>query len=53
MIPVFLGSDIISETLSEDGAQHMVDRRCRLNVDAPYILKKVSTPQNNVVLVKF
>lgn len=53
MIPVFLGSDIISETLSEDGAQHVVDRRCRLNVDAPYILKKVSIPQNNVVLVKF
>jgi hypothetical protein len=53
MIPVFLGSDIMSETLSEDGAQHVVDRRCRLNVDAPYILKKVSIPHYNVALVKF
>lgn len=42
MIPVFLGSDIISETKSEDGADHVVDRRCRLNVDAPYILKKIA-----------
>lgn len=42
MIPVFLGSDIISEYKSEDGAVHVVERRCRLNVDAPYLLKKVS-----------
>ncbi|XP_078316638.1 SEC14-like protein 5 isoform X2 [Crassostrea virginica] len=42
MIPVFLGSDIITETKSEDGAEHVVDRRCRLNVDAPYILKKIA-----------
>ena len=41
MIPVFLGSDIISEYKSEDGAVHVVERRCRLNVDAPYLLKKV------------
>lgn len=41
MIPVFLGSDIISEYKSEDGAVHNVERRCRLNVDAPYLLKKI------------
>ena len=42
MIPVFLGSDIISEYKSDDGAIHIVERRCRLKVDAPYLLKKVS-----------
>ena len=41
MIPVFLGSDILNEYKSEDGAVHVVERRCRLNVDAPYLLKKV------------
>ena len=41
MIPVFLGSDIMNEYKSEDGAEHVVERRCRLNVDAPYLLKKV------------
>ncbi len=42
MIPVFLGSDIMSEFLSEDGAVEIVERRCKLNVDAPYLLKKAS-----------
>ena len=42
MIPVFLGSDIMAEFKSKDGAEHVVERRCRLNVDAPYILKKAS-----------
>ncbi|KAH6943759.1 hypothetical protein HPB50_026935 [Hyalomma asiaticum] len=41
MIPVFLGSDTVSEYKSEDGAEHIIERRCRLNVDAPYLLKKI------------
>ncbi|XP_041363416.1 SEC14-like protein 5 [Gigantopelta aegis] len=41
MIPVFLGSDIMSEYKSEDGAVHEIERRCKLNVDAPYLLKKI------------
>ncbi|KAG8192935.1 hypothetical protein JTE90_028059 [Oedothorax gibbosus] len=41
MIPVFLGSDTIHEFNSEDGAVHIIERRCRLNVEAPYILKKI------------
>ena len=41
MIPVFAGSEIKSEYASEDGAAHTVERRCKLNVDAPYLLKKV------------
>lgn len=42
MIPVFLGSDTTSEFHSEDGAVEIIERRCRLNVDAPYLLKKVN-----------
>ena len=42
MIPVFLGSEIMDEKKSEDGATHVVERMCRLAVDAPYLLKKVS-----------
>ena len=41
MIPAFLGSDITYEFKSEDGAVHIVERRCRLHVDAPYIIRKV------------
>ncbi|KAK7501943.1 hypothetical protein BaRGS_00006695 [Batillaria attramentaria] len=41
MIPVFLGSEVIKEEKSEDGSRHFVERRCRLAVDAPYLLKKI------------
>ncbi|KAK7111754.1 SEC14-like protein 1 isoform X2 [Littorina saxatilis] len=41
MIPVFLGSEKMMEEKSEDGATHTVERRCRLAVDAPYLLKKI------------
>lgn len=43
MIPVFLGSEILSEYKSEDGAVHTIERKCKLDVDAPYLLKKVLT----------
>lgn len=42
MIPIFLGSDITEEEKSDDGAIHIITRRCRLNLDAPYILKRIS-----------
>ncbi|XP_029202752.2 SEC14-like protein 1 [Acropora millepora] len=41
MIPVFLGSEILSEYKSEDGAVHTIERKCKLDVDAPYLLKKI------------
>ena len=41
LIPVFLGSEIFNEYHSEDGAIHIVERKCKINVDAPYLLKKV------------
>lgn len=41
MIPIIKETDIIEEDLSPDGSVHMVDRRAKLNVDAPYLLKKM------------
>ncbi|XP_071975909.1 SEC14-like protein 5 isoform X2 [Engystomops pustulosus] len=42
LIPVFIGSDIINEHKSEDGSLHVVERSCKLNVDAPRLLKKIA-----------
>ncbi|XP_066944134.1 SEC14-like protein 1 isoform X6 [Macrobrachium rosenbergii] len=41
MIPIMAGTDIIKETTSKDGAIHQVSRKCRLHVEAPYLLKKI------------
>ncbi|XP_038064649.1 SEC14-like protein 1 [Patiria miniata] len=41
MIPIFLGSEILSDFKSDDEAVHVVERRCKLNMDAPYLLKKI------------
>lgn len=41
LIPVFLGCDVINEYESPDKSIHMIERRCRLNVDAPRLLKRV------------
>lgn len=48
-IPVVLGCDIISDVCSADGATQIIERRCKLNVDAPYLLKKVNK-QNQILL---
>lgn len=42
MIPVFVGSDILEDTEAEDGSTHVVERRCKLNIEAPYLLKKIA-----------
>lgn len=42
MIPVFVGSDILEDSESDDGSQHVVERRCKLNIEAPYLLKKIA-----------
>lgn len=41
-IPIFVGSDIDYEFHSEDGAEEVINRRCKLNIDAPYLLKKMA-----------
>uniref|UniRef100_A0A8B9GY73 SEC14 like lipid binding 5 n=1 Tax=Astyanax mexicanus TaxID=7994 RepID=A0A8B9GY73_ASTMX len=42
LIPVFLGSEILSDVQSEDGAIHTIQRSCKLSVDAPRLLKKIA-----------
>ncbi|KAM9296092.1 SEC14-like protein 1 [Gastrophryne carolinensis] len=42
LIPMFVGSDIMNEFRSDDGAVHVVERRCKLDVDAPRLLKKIA-----------
>jgi len=42
MIPVFVGSDILEDSENEDGSIHVVERRCKLNIDAPYLVKKIA-----------
>lgn len=42
MIPVFLGSEILYDQVSDGGAVHTIHRKCKLDVDAPYILKKLA-----------
>nr|XP_007982922.2 SEC14-like protein 5 isoform X1 [Chlorocebus sabaeus] len=41
-IPVFLGSEVLRESRSPDGAVHVVERSCRLRVDAPRLLWKIA-----------
>lgn len=41
MIPIIKETEIIEEDLSPDEAVHMIDRRAKLNVEAPYLLKKL------------
>ncbi|KAG7199884.1 hypothetical protein KM043_014330 [Ampulex compressa] len=40
-IPVFVGCEVMLDKESKDGAVRTTERRCKLNVDAPYILKKI------------
>lgn len=39
-IPIFVGSEITYEWKAEDGGEEIVERKCQLNVDAPYLVKK-------------
>ena len=41
MIPIIKETEIIEQDISADGSVHMVDRRAKLNVEAPYLLKKM------------
>lgn len=41
---MFVASDTVNEFKSEDGAIHVIERRCKLDIDAPRLLKKVTKP---------
>uniref|UniRef100_A0A8C3QPW4 SEC14-like protein 1 n=1 Tax=Cyanoderma ruficeps TaxID=181631 RepID=A0A8C3QPW4_9PASS len=42
LIPMFVASDTVNEYKSEDGAVHVIERRCKLDIDAPRLLKKIA-----------
>ncbi|CAD6190431.1 unnamed protein product [Caenorhabditis auriculariae] len=41
-IPIFVGSEVAFEYKSEDGAEWVIERKCQLNIDAPYLVKKIA-----------
>eukprot|EP01137_Pigoraptor_chileana_P034755 Opistho-2@27774 len=41
LIPVFLGSELLLDQKSDDGAVHTIERRCKLDVEAPGWFKKI------------
>ena len=41
MIPVVKETDIIDEEMCDGGAVHVIDRRAKLSIDLPYLLKKL------------
>ncbi|XP_029400465.1 SEC14-like protein 5 isoform X2 [Mus pahari] len=50
LIPVFLGSEVLCEWRSTDGAVHTVERSCRLRVDAPRLLRKIAGVEHVVFI---
>ena len=40
-IPVVKETEILEEEVSSDGAVQMIDRRAKLAIDVPYLLKKL------------
>ncbi|XP_023992315.1 SEC14-like protein 1 isoform X2 [Salvelinus sp. IW2-2015] len=42
LIPMFVDSEVLGETEREDGSIHQVQRRCKLDVDAPRLLKRIA-----------
>ena len=40
-IPVVRETEILEEDLSADGAVQVIDRRAKLAIDVPYLLKKL------------
>ncbi len=41
MIPVVKETEILTEENSKDGAINVIDRRAKLSIDVPYLLKKI------------
>ncbi|KAG8007109.1 SEC14-like protein 1, partial [Nibea albiflora] len=42
LIPVFVDSEIISESQSQDGSTLVTERRCVIDIDAPRLLKRIA-----------
>uniref|UniRef100_A0A8C5KE19 SEC14-like lipid binding 5 n=1 Tax=Jaculus jaculus TaxID=51337 RepID=A0A8C5KE19_JACJA len=52
LIPMFLGSEVLRESRSADGAVHAVERSCRLRVDAPRLLREMAGVEHVVFVQK-
>ncbi|XP_070837139.1 SEC14-like protein 1 [Chaetodon trifascialis] len=42
LIPVFVDSEVISESQSKDGSTLVTERRCVIDIDAPRLLKRIA-----------
>ncbi|KAM9844107.1 SEC14-like protein 1 [Aulostomus maculatus] len=42
LIPVFVDSEVISESQSQDGSTLVTERRCVIDIDAPRLLKRIA-----------
>ncbi|XP_049600933.1 SEC14-like protein 1 [Syngnathus scovelli] len=42
LIPVFVDSEIINESQSQDGSILVIERRCTIDIDAPRLLKRIA-----------
>uniref|UniRef100_A0A3Q3X303 SEC14 like lipid binding 1 n=1 Tax=Mola mola TaxID=94237 RepID=A0A3Q3X303_MOLML len=42
LIPVFVSSEIINESQSDDGSVLLTERRCVIDIDAPRLLKRIA-----------
>ncbi|XP_017283665.1 SEC14-like protein 1 [Kryptolebias marmoratus] len=42
LIPVFVDSEIVSQSESDDGSLTVTERRCTIDVDAPRLLKRIA-----------
>nr|XP_061837561.1 SEC14-like protein 1 [Nerophis lumbriciformis] len=42
MVPVFVDSEVLSESQSHDGATRVTERRCTIDIDAPRLLKRIA-----------
>ncbi|XP_027628876.1 SEC14-like protein 5, partial [Tupaia chinensis] len=51
-IPVFLGSEVLHESRSPDGAVHVVERSCRLRVDSRMLLRRIAGVEHVVFVQK-
>lgn len=41
LLPQFVGSEILREEVSPDRSMHIAERRCKIKVDVPFILRKI------------
>uniref|UniRef100_A0AC35U640 CRAL-TRIO domain-containing protein n=1 Tax=Rhabditophanes sp. KR3021 TaxID=114890 RepID=A0AC35U640_9BILA len=41
-IPIFVGCEVVFEEESEDKSIHVIDRKCQINFEIPYLVRKIA-----------